>query len=172
MRSCGLFVALALFVASPCIDGARLFASLQYAGGNRLPILVRPGMLAAQIGELAGQAVRVPSARVVGVMNPRVFLVDTATRLPPVIGHRLRVVVLTDPGMLNVPESLLVASTVTIVGVARTVLGMQVAREVPWPRELNAESIERLEIKAAILASSVQTAEGIELVIADSSRSR
>jgi hypothetical protein len=127
------------------------------------PILVRPGMLAAQIGELAGQTVRVPYSRVVGVFNPRAFLIDTSTRLPPIRGHRARVLVLVERGELSVPASSLVASTVTIAGVARTLLGMQVSREVPWPKELNPGAIERLEVRAAVLATSVQTAEGIEL---------
>jgi hypothetical protein len=127
------------------------------------PILVRPGMLAAQIGELAGHTVTVPYSRVVGVFSPRAFLIDTSTRLPPMRGHRARVLVLVERGELTVPASSLVAATVTIGGVARTLLGMQVSREVPWPRELGAEAVERLEIRAAVLARSVRTAEGVEL---------
>ncbi|MGH9346199.1 MAG: hypothetical protein ACRD26_02925 [Vicinamibacterales bacterium] len=127
------------------------------------PLLVRPATLAAQIEELAGHTVRVPYARVVGVFNPRVFLIDTATRLPPVPGHRARVLVLVEEGGLMVPPSSLVASTVVVAGIARTLLGMQVSREVPWPTELRPEMVERLEVKAAVLATSVQTAEGVEL---------
>jgi hypothetical protein len=133
------------------------------ARGDGLPILVRPGTLAAQIGELAGHAVRVPYARVVGVFNPRVFLIDTATRLPPLVGQRARVLVFIEPGALRVPSESLVASTVTIVGTARTLLGMQVSAEVAWPTELRPDVVNRLEIRAAVLATSVRTAEGIEL---------
>jgi hypothetical protein len=50
-----------------------------------------------------------------------------------------------------------------VTGVARTLLGVQVTAEVPWPPELTPEVVKRLEIRAAILATSVQTAEGIEL---------
>ena len=131
------------------------------AGG--IPILVRPSALAAQISELAGQTVRVPYSRVVGVFNPRVFLIDTATRLPPLVGNRHRVVVLVAPGSLKVAPEAIVASTVTVLGVARTLLGMQVSREVPWPTELRPDVVQRLEIRAAVLANSVRTAEGIEL---------
>jgi hypothetical protein len=127
------------------------------------PILVRPATLAAQIGELAGQTVRVPYSRVVGVYNPRVFVVDTASRLPALPGNRGRVLVFVDPGALRVPDTMIVASTVTVSGVARTLLGMQVTAEVAWPRELRPEVIQRLEIRAAVLAASVQTAEGVEL---------
>jgi hypothetical protein len=128
-----------------------------------LPILVRPSTLASQIGELAGHAVRVPYSRVVGVVNPRVLLIDTASRLPALPGNRGRVLVLIEPGPLRVSPDIVVASTVTVLGVARTLLGMQVGAEVPWPTELRPEDIERLEIRAAVLATSVQTPEGIEL---------
>lgn len=128
-----------------------------------LPILVRPGTLAAQINELAGHSVRVPYARVVGVVNPRVFLIDTATRLPPIVGHRSRVLVFVDAGGLRVTPEQIVASTVTIHGLARTLLAMQVGSEAVWPAELNPEKIEKLEIRAAVLAKSVRTAEGVEL---------
>jgi hypothetical protein len=128
-----------------------------------LPILVRPSTLASQIGELAGHPVRVPYSRVVGVFNPRAFLIDTATRLPPVPGNRGRVLVLVEPGSLRVSPEDVVASTVTVLGIARTLLGMRVAGEVEWPAELRPEQVEKLEIRAAVLARSVQTQEGIEL---------
>src|SRR5919108_1454787 len=121
-----------------------------------LPILVRPAMLAASIGQLAGQTVRVPQARVVGLFNPRVFVVDTASRLPALPGTRGRVLVFVDPGALRVADTTLVASTVTVLGVARTLLGMQVSGEVAWPVSLRPEVVERLEIRAAVLAASVQ----------------
>lgn len=139
--------------AAPLDDGA----------AAELPILVRPGTLAAQINELAGHAVRVPYARVVGVFNPRVFLVDTATRLPPIVGHRSRVLVFVDAGGLRVSPQQIVASTVTIHGLARTLLAMQVGSEAVWPAELNPAKVEKLEIRAAVLARSVRTAEGFEL---------
>jgi hypothetical protein len=119
-------------------------------------------MLAAGIEELAGASVRVPQARVVGVFNPRVLVVDTATLLPAV-GDRGRLVVLVESRELKVPPTLVVGSTVTVVGVARTLLGVQVTREVPWPPEIDAELIKRLEIRAAVLASSVRSADGVEL---------
>jgi hypothetical protein len=128
-----------------------------------LPILVRPSTLASQIGELAGHAVRVPYSRVVGVFNPRAFLIDTATRLPALPGNRGRVLVLIEPGPLRVSPAEVVASTVTVLGVARTLLGMRVGAEVAWPVELRSEDVQKLEIRAAVLATSVQTQEGIEL---------
>jgi hypothetical protein len=158
MRRSALCLALTLIVAS----GPRPFA-FDPGDLDNLPIVVRPGMLAAQISELAGHAVKVPYARVVGVFNPRAFLIDTTTLLPPITGHRARVLVLVERGGLTVSPTSIVASTVTVAGVARTLLGVQVSREVPWPTELNPEAVERLEVRAAVLATSVQTADGVEL---------
>jgi hypothetical protein len=134
------------------------------ARADDVAILVRPGTLASQIGDLAGHTVRVPYARVVGVFNPRVFLIDSAMRMPPIPGNRGRVLVFVEPGTLSVSPKMIVASTVTVFGVARTLLGMQASREVPWPVEVPPEAVERLEIRAAVLASSVRTPDGVELI--------
>ena len=151
--------------SGPAASEARPFAqeALPPRALPGLPILVRPSTLASQIAELAGHTVRVPYSRVVGVLNPRAILIDTATRLPALPGHRARVLVLIEPGPLRVSPNMVVSSTVTVLGVARTLLGMQVGREVPWPPELEPHAIDRLEIRAAVLATSVQTPEGIEL---------
>lgn len=135
-----------------------------------LTVTVRPATLAATIDELAGSNVRVPYARVVGVFNPRVLVVDTATTLSPVVGHRNRLIVLVEAGALNVPATLIVGSTVTISGVARTLLGVQVTREVPWPPEITPDLVKRLEIRGAVLARSVLTAEGVALTSAEASQ--
>lgn len=130
---------------------------------DRVPTTVRPATLADQIGDLAGHHVRVPYARVVGVFEPRAFLIDTSTSLQPAIGNRNRVLVLVDGGALRVPPETLVASTVVVEGVARTLLGLQAGTDAPWPARVDREAIDRLEIRAAILASSVHTADGVEL---------
>jgi hypothetical protein len=123
---------------------------------------MRPAMLAAGIDELAGKVVRVLQARVVGIFNPRVIIIDTATLLPAV-GDRGRVIVMVESRELKLPPTLVVGSSVTVVGVARTLLGMQVTREVPWPPEITPELVKRLEIRAGVLATSVRTADGVEL---------
>jgi hypothetical protein len=135
---------------------------------NDLPITVRPGTLALLADTLAGRSIRVASARVVGVFDPRVFLVDTQTRLFP-IRDRDRVLVFIEAGALRVDPTVLVASTVTLTGVARTLLGMQVSREVPWPAALTPDAVKRLEIRAAVLATSVRTPEGVDLLTRSSS---
>jgi hypothetical protein len=129
------------------------------------PIAVRPGTLGDHIETLAGHSVRLPSARVVGVLDPRVFLIETDTQMRPLLGHRSRVVVLIQTGTLRLDPATLVASPVTVSGIARTLLGVQVTREVPWPPALTHKALERLEIRAAVLAQSVTTAEGNDLLV-------
>jgi hypothetical protein len=147
---------LAVLVAAD--DGMRAQATTR----DTATITVRPATLAAAIEELAGTSVRIPQARVVGVFNPQVLVIDAAT-LRPGLGDRRRLAVLVENRQLKIPPTLVVGSTVTIVGVARTLLGVQVSREVPWPREIGPELVKRLEIRAAVLARSVRSADGVEL---------
>ncbi len=133
------------------------------AEDERIPVRLRPAMLAASIEQLAGQSVIVSGARAVGMFGPRALVIDTAARLPPVQEPRGRILVLVEAGEIHVSPELLVGSTVRVAGVARTVLGMQVTREVPWPAELDRERVARLDIQAAVLATSVQTPDGVEL---------
>ena len=136
-----------------------------------LPMPLHPHTLAAFIDTLAGHSVRLTPARVVGVFDPRVFLVESQTTPRPMM-ERNRVLVFIEPGRLRVEPSLLVAETVALSGVARTLLGMQVGAEVPWPPELTRDVVNRLDIRAALLATAVQTPEGIDLIIPSSSVSR
>ena len=151
--------------------GASDAATLAQSEGRRaLNVTIRPSTLTDHIEELAGSSVRVPYARVVGVFNPQVLVVETASPLPPPMGHRDRLLVLVEARTLNVAPKLIVGETVIVVGVARTILGVQVTREVPWPEELRPELVKRLELRAAVLARSVQTAEGVELTVAATDR--
>jgi hypothetical protein len=136
---------------------------------NDYPIGMLPGTLADLVDTLAGGSVRLVNARVVGVFDPQVFLIETQTRLRPIVA-RNRVLVFVESGALRVDAARIVASTVTVSGVARTLLGMQTAREVPWPSALTRETIERLDIRAAVLARSVRTPEGVDLLSGSRSR--
>jgi hypothetical protein len=138
--------------------------------GQRPPLTVRPATLVDHIEVLAGHNVRIWNARVVGVFEPNAFLIETASRYEELLGHRDRVLVLIDAASLRVPAATIVASTVTIFGVARTLVGVQVTSEVPWPTRLDRRLVERLEVRAAVLAKSVQTPEGTELTDRPSSR--
>jgi hypothetical protein len=125
--------------------------------------VLHPWALAELVEELGGHAVTLLKARVLTVLNPRVFLIETASRLSPVRDNLDRVLVFVDDGALRIEPELIVDSNVRVIGVARTLVGMQMTREVPWPPELTREVLKRYEIRAAVLATSVQTAEGVEL---------
>lgn len=126
-------------------------------------ITVRPTGLASLIGELAGFDVRLPYARVVGLFDSQSFLVDTEMSHSLPRGERDRILVLINAGALRVPAESLVASTVTIVGVARTILGVQASGDAQWPARLDAETLKQLDVRAAVIATSVRTADGVEL---------
>lgn len=142
---------------------APLISTHADAGADGVVITVRPSTLASTVSELAGHSVRVPGARVVGVFEPRVFVIDSAAPFTALRGSRDRIVVLIHPGALRVSPEMIVGSTVTISGVARTLLGVRVTAEVAWPFALDRKLVDRLEIRAALLATSVQTADGVEL---------
>jgi hypothetical protein len=124
---------------------------------------LHPGTFARLIDVMGGQLVRLPRARVLVVINPRVLLVESASPLAATTGNLDRVLVLVDEGALRVDAAAIVGSDVTVLGTARTLLGMQVTGEVPWPPILTRDVTERYEIRAAVLATSVQTADGVEL---------
>jgi hypothetical protein len=134
-----------------------------YELDGTMRLTVRPSMLADNIEYLAGREVTILNARVVGVFEPHAFLIESATREPESVGQRDRILVLLDRAALRIPDEVLVASTVKVFGVARSLLGMQVSAEVPWPTRLDRERVERLDVRASVLATSVQTPEGIEL---------
>lgn len=127
------------------------------------PLTVRASTLAAHADGLAGQELRILNAHVVGVLEPHAFVIEPATSYLKEMGQRDRVLVLVRSGALRVPADLIVGSNVTVIGVARTLVGVRVTAEVPWPARLSPQVLDRLEIRAAVLASSVQTPEGNEL---------
>ena len=120
-------------------------------------------MLASSIEELAGLHVRMLNARVVRVFEPHAFVIELAARYEEVKGRNDRILVLIDSGKLRVPDDAIVASIVNVIGAARTLAGVQVSAEVAWPAELNRDLVRRLEVRAAVLATSVATPDGIEL---------
>ena len=128
-------------------------------------IRLHAGALAQLVDELGGRQVSLPRARVIAVVNPRAFLVESPSTLAATPGRHDRVIVLVERGALRVDAASLVGSTVTVIGVARTLLGAQVTREVPWPPELTREVMQRYGIRAALLAGSVQTPDGVELTL-------
>src|SRR5262249_55227401 len=51
------------------------------------PLSMRPGTLADLVDSLAGGPVRLVSARVVGVFDPQVFLVESQTWMRPIVAR-------------------------------------------------------------------------------------
>lgn len=125
--------------------------------------IVHPSALARLIDDIGGRRVKVVKARVITVLNPRVFLVQSDAVLEPLTGSYDRVLVMIDEGALRVNSEELIDTSVRINGIARTLLGLQTSKEVPWPKELTKDALKRYEIRAAVLARSVQTADGVEL---------
>ena len=129
-------------------------------------IRLHPGAFAQMVDELGGLQVSLVRAKVVSVLSPRALLIESAGALEPAPGFLNRVLVLVEGGTIRVPPRLLVGHTLDITGVARTVLGVQVSREVAWPPELTDDVVRRYEIAAAIVTSSVRTPDGVQLVTA------
>jgi hypothetical protein len=138
----------------------------QFSRDDSIDIRLHPSALAELIDELGGRQISLPRAKVVSVLNPRAFLVESAGPLAPTPGSYNRVVVLVEGGSMRLDPVSLVGMTVRVTGVARTVLGMQVSREVPWPQQLTRDVVRRYEIRAAVLSPSVETPDGVQLVTA------
>jgi hypothetical protein len=126
-------------------------------------INLHPGGLARLIDEVGGRPVTLPRARVIAVLNPQALLIESASPLQATIGMLDRVLVLIGDAELRVDAASLTGADVHVAGTARTVLGAQVTSEVAWPRELTPDMVKRLEIRAAVLATSVRTSDGVEL---------
>jgi hypothetical protein len=124
---------------------------------------LHPAALAELIDELGGADVTLQRAKVLVVLSPQAFLVESANPLPGIVGNLDRLLVLVGGGALRVEPARLVGSNVTVLGAARTLLGLQVTGEVPWPSVLTPDILKRFEIRAGVLATSVRTADGVEL---------
>jgi hypothetical protein len=128
------------------------------------PITVRPSALAQIVSELAGSPVNVPRARILWVVDSHAIVIESDSLFDPTWRDRSRVVVLLERNRsLAIPRPPVAIAPVNIVGIARTLLGIQAAQDVPWPQALTRREIDRMDIRAAILASSVRTPDGVEL---------
>jgi hypothetical protein len=128
------------------------------------PITVRPSALSQVVSELAGSPVNVQRARILWVVDPHAVVIESDSLFDPTWRDRGRVLVLLERNRsLSIPRPPVAIAPVNVIGIARTLLGIQAAQEVPWPQALTRREIERLGIRAAILASSVRTSDGVEL---------
>jgi len=130
------------------------------------PISVRPSALALMVSEIAGTPVNVPHARILWVVDAHAIVIESDSLFEPTWRDHSRVlVVLERSRSLAIPNPPVAISPVDVTGIARTLLGIQASQDVPWPRALTRREIERMDIKAAILASSVRTSDGVELTL-------
>ena len=128
------------------------------------PVTMQASALARLVGEMAGYPVSVPRVRILWVVTPQALVVESDSIFDPTWRDRDRVLVLIQKGRsLTIPRPPIDIAPVTVVGVARTLLGIQAGHDVPWPDSLTRRELHRLDVRAAILASSVQTADGVEL---------
>ena len=101
------------------------------------------------------------------VVNPHAVILESHSSMGPRWRDRNRVLVLLQRGKsLAIPSPPIAIGPVTIVGVARTLLGVEAGHDVPWPEALTPRELDRLDVRAAILATSVRTADGVDLTSA------
>jgi hypothetical protein len=128
------------------------------------PVTMQAGALARLVSEMAGYSVTVPRVRILWVVDAHALVVESDSLFDPTWRDRNRVLVLVERGRsLAIPRPPIAIAPVTVVGVARTLLGIQAGHDVPWPGALTRHELDRLDVRAAILASSVQTPDGVEL---------
>ena len=153
---------LLLFLAFPAVAGAE---QRPRSDTESVPIRLHGSALAQLINELWGKEISFPEAKVISAINPGTFVVQSTAPLAPMPGKLGRAVVLVTGGTLLVDSAMLVGTTVLVTGIAQSVLATQATREVPWPAELTPDLVRRHGIRTVILASSVQTADGVHLLM-------
>ena len=145
-------------------DGARAQTPEHRFAPGTPPITVRPSALSQIVSELAGSPVNVQRARILWVIDSHAVVIESDSVFDPTWRDRGRVLVMLERSRsLAIPRQPVSIAPVNVVGIARTLLGIQAAQDVPWPQALTRREIERLGIRAAILASSVRTSDGVEL---------
>jgi hypothetical protein len=163
LRFQAFFAALTLCLVTLADGPSAQAPEHRFAPGSP-PITVRPSALAQIVSELAGSPVNVQRARILWVIDPHAVVIESDSVFDPTWRDRGRVLVLLERNRsLAIPRPPVSIAPVNIVGIARTLLGIQAAQDVPWPQALTRHEIERLGIRAAILASSVRTSDGVEL---------
>ena len=126
-------------------------------------VTVHPWTLGLAIDEFAGHHVRIQNARVVTMFDARAFLIESERRYDMGDGYRDRTLVLIDGAGLRLTQEQLAGSTVIVLGVARTIAGSRVLPRPAWPAWLDRGRIEDLEVRAVVIATSVQSADGTPL---------
>lgn len=133
------------------------------ASAAPVPVSLPTSTVENYIEYFAGQQVRIESARVVDVIAPGVLLVEPATKYLKPLAERGRLAVVIAGSALRVAAGDLIGSVVELEGVARSLLSLNVTHQEGWPAGFDRDTIRRLDVRAAIVATSLQTAEGTEL---------
>jgi hypothetical protein len=128
-----------------------------------LRVTVYPWTLGQAVDEFAGQRVRIPNARVASVLDPRAFVIESASPHDVGKGYHDRTLVLIDGASLRVTADQVADSTVVVFGVAKTIASSRLLSAPAWPASLDRERLRQLEVRAVVIATSVQTADGTEL---------
>jgi hypothetical protein len=152
-------------VAGPVLPAAQTSQTpVTQPQAEPLRVTVYPQTLGIAIDEFAGQRVRIPTARIAEMLDSHAFVIESPWRVDVGKGFRDRTLVLLDGGSLRVTQEQLAGSTVVVLGVAKTIAGSRVAPAPAWPAALDAVRMKELEVRAVVIATSVHTAEGTELV--------
>jgi hypothetical protein len=149
--------ALALTVPALCLSPS--VTAQQMTTAMPLPVILHVPSLVDSIDEVAGQRVQIRNARVLEVIEPRTILVEAVTYYRTLRGQRDRIVVFVTDGGGNSAQ-FAIGSPVTVVGTARTLLSLRVTNEVAWPARLDAQEIDELEVRGAVVDAAIVTAEG------------
>lgn len=128
------------------------------------PMSLHPFALAQSRGEFAGYPVKLLHARILRVIDAHAMVIESDPAFGPTRLDRGRVLVVVERNrLLAIPSQPVAIAPITVVGIARTLLGIQAGHDVPWPSALRKRDVHRLDIRAAVLATSVRAPEGVEL---------
>jgi len=147
-------------IAAASVDAQ---TELRFAPGTP-PITVRPSALAQLVSAIAGTPVQVPGARILWVVDPHAIVIESDSLFEPTWRDHSRVlVVLERTRSLAIPNPPIAIAPVDVTGIAKTLLGIQAGQGMLWPPALRRREVERMDIKAAVLATSIRTSDGVEL---------
>lgn len=158
------FLSLCLIVGPGLLSAQTSRAIVPPPQAEPLRVTVYPQTLGIAIDEFAGQRVRVPTARIAEVLDSHAFVIESNWRFDLGKGFRDRTLVLLDGASLRVTREQLAGSTVVVLGIARSIAGSRIAPAPAWPAALDAVRLKELEVHAVVVATSVHTAEGTELI--------
>jgi len=156
-----------LVLAAALIAGVTPLEAQQSGGSSQstaapdpLAFVVHAPALLDSIDTIAGHRVQIQDARVLEVLDPRAIIVEANTHYRTIRGQRDRILVFVAEGRDRNLAQFAVGAPVVIEGIARTLLSLRATNEVPWPAGLEADDVKELEVRGAVVAAEISTAEG------------